>query len=47
MKETEQDKIIRLYKKYGTCTLVQDHFPHLSVRSIQRRVKALREMGLL
>lgn len=47
MNTKERDKIIKLYRKYGTATKVQDHFPHLSVRSIQRRVKALKEMGLL
>jgi hypothetical protein len=47
MNAKEQDKIIRLYRKYGNCVRVQDHFPTLSVRSIQRRVKALKEMGLL
>jgi hypothetical protein len=47
MNQKEMDKVIRCYKKYGNCVQMQNHFPTLSVRSIQRRVKALKEMGLL
>jgi transposase len=40
-------KVAKFYKKYGNATKVQDHFPDVSVRTIQRWVLKARAKGLL
>lgn len=44
-REKEDQRILKYYLKYKNCVQVQNHVPHLSVRTVQRRVAKMREEG--
>lgn len=46
--EDHYEKVAYWWRKTGGVTaLIQDHYPHVSIRTVQRWVKRARELGLL
>jgi transposase len=46
--EKHFEKVAKMYRKCkGSTSLMQNHYPSVSVRTVQRWVKTCREMGLL